>query len=47
MSEEIDGAKFRQVMGSYPTGVTVVTAMDGDDPVAMVIGSLANSFGMS
>ena len=42
MSEEIDGAKFRQVMGSYPTGVTVVTAMDGDDPVAMVIGSFVS-----
>ena len=38
----IDGAEFRNVLGHYPTGVTVVTAMDGDDPVALVIGSFVS-----
>ncbi len=38
----IDGATYRKVLGRYPTGVTLVTAMDGDDPVAMVIGSFVS-----
>ncbi|MDH4169607.1 MAG: flavin reductase family protein [Acidimicrobiia bacterium] len=42
MSESIDGDRFRRVMGCFPTGVTVVTAMDGDQPVAMVIGSFGS-----
>ena len=43
MSEsEIDSDRFRKVLGRYPTGVTVVTAHDGDDPLAMVIGSFVS-----
>jgi 3-hydroxy-9,10-secoandrosta-1,3,5(10)-triene-9,17-dione monooxygenase reductase component len=38
----IDGARYRTVLGRYPTGVTVVTGMDGDDPVALVIGSFVS-----
>ena len=40
-SAEIDGARFRQVLGNYPTGVTLVTAFD-DGPCAMVIGSFGS-----
>lgn len=40
-SAEIDGARFRQVLGNYPTGVTLVTAYD-DGPCAMVIGSFGS-----
>jgi len=36
----IDAAHFRQVLGHFATGVTIVTAMDGDEPV----GVAANSF---
>ena len=39
---EIDGELYRKVLGRYPTGVTLVTAMDGEDPVAMVIGSFVS-----
>ena len=39
---EIDGDLYRKVLGRYPTGVTLVTAMDGEDPVAMVIGSFVS-----
>ncbi len=35
-----DAAEFRSVMGLFATGVTIVTAMDGDTPV----GVAANSF---
>jgi flavin reductase (DIM6/NTAB) family NADH-FMN oxidoreductase RutF len=38
---EIDGATFRQVLGNYPTGVTIVSA-DDDGPCAMVIGSFGS-----
>ncbi|MGI9624159.1 MAG: flavin reductase family protein [Acidimicrobiales bacterium] len=43
MSEhpQIDGAEFRQVLGNYPTGVTVVTAND-DGACGMVIGSFGS-----
>ena len=34
-----DSARFRQVLGHFPTGVCVVTAFDGDDPVGLAIGS--------
>jgi flavin reductase (DIM6/NTAB) family NADH-FMN oxidoreductase RutF len=35
-----DSARFRQVLGHFPTGVCVVAAFDGDDkPVGMAIGS--------
>jgi len=35
-----DEASFRTVLGHFATGVTVITAMDGDEPVGMA----ANSF---
>ncbi len=35
----IDQATFRQVLGHFPTGVTVVAGMDGDDPVGLAVGS--------
>ena len=35
----IDQATYRQVLGHFPTGVTVVAGMDGDDPVGLAIGS--------
>ena len=34
-----DSAKFRQVLGHFPTGVCVVAAMHEDRPVGMSIGS--------
>ncbi len=36
---EIDPALFRRVMGHYPTGVTVVAALEDDTPVGLAIGS--------
>ena len=44
MSEQhaFDEAKFRQVLGHFPTGVTVVTAVDDDGPIGMAIGSFAS-----
>src|SRR5207344_1279956 len=35
-----DAASFRQVLGHFATGITVITAMDGDEPVGLA----ANSF---
>lgn len=35
----VDGARFRQVLGRLPTGVTVVAALDGPNPVGMTVGS--------
>ena len=35
----IDKATYRQVLGHFPTGVTVVAGMDGDDPVGLAVGS--------
>lgn len=37
-----DSAKFRQVLGHYPTGVTVVTAATPDGVVGLAIGSFAS-----
>lgn len=34
-----DSARFRQVLGHFPTGVTVVAAMHEGAPVGMAIGS--------
>ena len=34
-----DSARFRQVLGHFPTGVCVVSAMHEDQPVGMAIGS--------
>jgi flavin reductase (DIM6/NTAB) family NADH-FMN oxidoreductase RutF len=37
-----DSAKYRQVLGHFPTGVTVITAVDDGTPVGMAIGSFAS-----
>ncbi|MDG2427974.1 MAG: flavin reductase family protein [Acidimicrobiales bacterium] len=42
MINEIDSNLYRKVLGRYPTGVTLVTAMEADEPVAMVIGSFVS-----
>lgn len=44
MSEgPIDPVIFRDVLGSYPTGVAIVTALGQDDaPVGMVVGSFTS-----
>ena len=34
-----DSARFRQVLGHFPTGVCVVAAFDDGQPVGMAIGS--------
>ena len=40
--EGIDGGRFRQVLGQYPTGVCVVTAfLPGGEPVGLTIGSFS------
>ncbi len=38
----VDPAAYREVLGHYPTGVTVVTAFDGDQPVGMVVGTFTS-----
>ncbi len=35
----IDQATFRTVLGHFPTGVTVIAGMDGDEPVGLAVGS--------
>ena len=35
----IDQAHYRQVLGHFPTGVTVVAGMEGDEPVGLAVGS--------
>lgn len=44
MSENpIDPAAFRQVLGSYPTGVCVISALDSDGrPAGMVVGTFTS-----
>lgn len=44
MSEAaIDPARFRQVLGSYPTGVCAITALDGAGaPLAMIVGTFTS-----
>lgn len=37
-----DDAKFRQVLGHFPTGVTVITAMHEGSPVGLAVGSFAS-----
>jgi flavin reductase (DIM6/NTAB) family NADH-FMN oxidoreductase RutF len=37
-----DGARFRTVLGHFPTGVTIVTGLDGDAPVGVTIGSFTS-----
>jgi 3-hydroxy-9,10-secoandrosta-1,3,5(10)-triene-9,17-dione monooxygenase reductase component len=41
--ETIDPAVFRQVLGSYPTGICVITAMTAEDqPLGMVVGTFTS-----
>lgn len=37
-----DSAKFRQVLGHFPTGVTVITAAPDSGPVGLAVGSFAS-----
>lgn len=38
----IEPAEFRRVLGHFPTGVTVVTAIADDEPVGVAIGSFVS-----
>lgn len=43
MTEPIDGTTYRRVLGHYPTGVCVVTAVDPDGKrAALVVGSFTS-----
>jgi flavin reductase (DIM6/NTAB) family NADH-FMN oxidoreductase RutF len=37
-----DAKQFRTVLGHFPTGVTIVTGMDGDRPAGFTIGSFTS-----
>ena len=39
MTSAFDSARFRQVLGHFPTGVTVITAGSGSDRVGLAVGS--------
>ncbi len=41
-SPAFDGARFRQVLGHFPTGVTVVTASTDEGPVGLCVGSFTS-----
>ncbi|MGH9215716.1 MAG: flavin reductase family protein, partial [Acidimicrobiales bacterium] len=41
-SSAVDGARYRQVLGHFPTGVTVVTANTDDGPVGLCVGSFTS-----
>lgn len=38
----IDAARFRQVLGHFPTGVTVITAVGPEGPAGLAIGSFTS-----
>lgn len=38
----IDGARFRQVLGHFPTGVTVVTGVAGGAPLGLAVNSFTS-----
>jgi 3-hydroxy-9,10-secoandrosta-1,3,5(10)-triene-9,17-dione monooxygenase reductase component len=38
----VDQATYRQVLGHFPTGVTVVTARPDDGPVGLAVGSFCS-----
>jgi flavin reductase (DIM6/NTAB) family NADH-FMN oxidoreductase RutF len=38
----IDSATYRQVLGHFPTGVTVITAVNDGVPVGMAVGSFSS-----
>ena len=37
-----DAAQYRQVLGHFPTGVTVITAINDGDPVGLAVGSFSS-----
>lgn len=37
-----DSKQFRNVLGHFPTGVTIITGMDGEAPVGFTIGSFTS-----
>jgi len=39
---QLDGARFRQVLGHFPTGVTIVTGTAGDQAHGVTIGSFTS-----
>lgn len=41
-SDTVEATKFRQVLGQYPTGVSVITATDGETPVGMTVGTFTS-----
>lgn len=41
-SPSFDGDRFRQVLGHFPTGVTIITAMAGEQPAGFTIGSFTS-----
>ena len=41
-SPAIESARYRQVLGHFPTGVTVITAAGADGPAGMCVGSFAS-----
>lgn len=41
-SSAFDAAKFRQVLGHFPTGVTVITSSDDSGPIGFAVGSFAS-----
>ena len=42
VASALDGAHFRQVLGHFPTGVTVITADGADGPVGLAVGSFTS-----
>lgn len=42
MTIAFDSNEFRRILGHYPTGVCAITAMSGDGPVGMVVGSFTS-----
>ncbi len=42
MSAAFDSAKYRQVLGHFPTGVTVVTAASDGVPAGLAVGSFSS-----
>lgn len=41
-SPAFDAKQFRTVLGHFPTGVTIVSGMDGEQPVGFTIGSFTS-----
>ena len=41
-ASSIDAARYRQVLGHFPTGVTVITARGETGPVGLCVGSFAS-----